>query len=241
MVGRMIPGSVLTSSPVTSISQRDDGVQINTGNGDRFRCRRIVISVPSTMYEKIEFNPQLPEEKLQYCRGVTMGHNTKAVLIYDEPWWRSAGLSGEARSATGPITVTLDSSVDADEQYSLTGFIAGDQAKSLAKLPGSEQHAAVIGQIKDLFGHLVTGSIPEPSQMFLHNWNQDEWLQGAPCPMAQPQILSKYAKVVREPFENVHFVGTETAEVWTGYMDGALRSGARGAEEVISALRTKST
>jgi len=34
----------------------------------------------------------------------------------------------------------------------------------------------------------------------------------------------------------VHFVGTETAYEWKGYMDGAVRSGERGATEVVDAL-----
>jgi len=33
----------------------------------------------------------------------------------------------------------------------------------------------------------------------------------------------------------IHFAGTETAEYWTGYMDGAIRSGERVASEILNA------
>ena len=33
----------------------------------------------------------------------------------------------------------------------------------------------------------------------------------------------------------IHWAGAETATVWSGYMDGALQSGARAASEVIAA------
>ncbi|KAK3492200.1 uncharacterized protein B0T23DRAFT_357535 [Neurospora hispaniola] len=42
---------------------------------------------------------------------------------------------------------------------------------------------------------------------------------------------------MREPFGNVHFAGTETAEEWRGFMEGAARSGFRGAKEIIQALK----
>ena len=34
----------------------------------------------------------------------------------------------------------------------------------------------------------------------------------------------------------IHWAGTETAEVWNGYMDGAVRSGQRVATEIVEAL-----
>jgi monoamine oxidase len=41
---------------------------------------------------------------------------------------------------------------------------------------------------------------------------------------------------ITEPFMNVHFVGTETADVWRDYMEGGVRSEERGAKEIIEAL-----
>jgi monoamine oxidase len=33
----------------------------------------------------------------------------------------------------------------------------------------------------------------------------------------------------------IHWAGTETASVWSGYMDGAVSSGQRAAAEVLTA------
>jgi monoamine oxidase len=33
----------------------------------------------------------------------------------------------------------------------------------------------------------------------------------------------------------IHWAGTETAEVWNGFMDGAVRSGLRAAREILTA------
>jgi monoamine oxidase len=51
--------------------------------------------------------------------------------------------------------------------------------------------------------------------------------------------MSEVGKALREPFEAIHFVGTETSFEWKGYMEGAVRSGERGAAEVIEALAKK--
>jgi monoamine oxidase len=67
-------------------------------------------------------------------------------------------------------------------------------------------------------------------------WIKEHWSQGAPSPVMGPNLLNKYADVLRAPCGNLHFVGTETAYEWKGYMDGAVSAGERGAVEVIQAL-----
>jgi monoamine oxidase len=51
-----------------------------------------------------------------------------------------------------------------------------------------------------------------------------------------PGQLSKFEHILRAPTGRIHFVGTETAYEWKGYMEGAVRSGERGAAEVLLAL-----
>jgi monoamine oxidase len=50
-------------------------------------------------------------------------------------------------------------------------------------------------------------------------------------------VLTKYGPWLRRSVDKVHFAGTETADYWLGYMDGAVRSGERAAREVLAALR----
>jgi len=45
-----------------------------------------------------------------------------------------------------------------------------------------------------------------------------------------------YGEALRRPTGRVHWAGAETATVWCGYMEGAVRSGEAGpAEEVLDA------
>jgi monoamine oxidase len=51
-----------------------------------------------------------------------------------------------------------------------------------------------------------------------------------------PGALTEFGRALREPVGPIHWAGTETASVWTGYMDGAVRSGERAAAGVLEAL-----
>jgi monoamine oxidase len=51
-----------------------------------------------------------------------------------------------------------------------------------------------------------------------------------------PGGLTQFDHVLKASAGRVHFVGTETAFEWKGYMEGAVRSGERGAKEVLLAL-----
>lgn len=86
------------------------------------------------------------------------------------------------------------------------------------------------------------GSIPKPIQILEQEWVKEEWIEGAPNPVMALGDLGEGGLVrITEPFMNIHFVGTETADVWRGYMEGAVRSGERGAREVIEALVPRPT
>ncbi|KAK3401550.1 hypothetical protein B0T20DRAFT_458727 [Sordaria brevicollis] len=101
---------------------------------------------------------------------------------------------------------------------------------------------------KDEVRKEVKGAIPLPISFSIRTWSG----MGIPPPRRLPkdekelEELSKSWKyegpgkgysVMRERFGNVHFAGAEIAEKWRGFMEGAARSGIRGAKEVIEALK----
>jgi monoamine oxidase len=53
-------------------------------------------------------------------------------------------------------------------------------------------------------------------------------------------VLATHGAQLRAPVGRIHFAGTETADYWQGYMDGAVRAGERAAAEAGRALRTRS-
>jgi monoamine oxidase len=46
-----------------------------------------------------------------------------------------------------------------------------------------------------------------------------------------------YRDALLEPWQGLRFAGTETAEIWNGYFEGAVRAGEREAAATIDELR----
>ncbi|HET6360700.1 MAG TPA: FAD-dependent oxidoreductase, partial [Gemmatimonadota bacterium] len=68
------------------------------------------------------------------------------------------------------------------------------------------------------------------------DWSADPWTRGCPTGIAPPGVLITHGPALRAPVGRIHWAGTETATEWTGYMDGAIQSGERAADEVLERL-----
>ncbi|KLO92437.1 Uncharacterized protein LW93_12011 [Fusarium fujikuroi] len=105
-----------------------------------------------------------------------------------------------------------------------------------SRLLAEERKRIVLQDIRTAFG-TVLDTVSEPINVIEKDWTKDPWAQGGPGPVWRPGFLAgESGKAIAEPFGNIHFVGTETASVWRGYMDGAVRSGIRGGQEVVAQL-----
>ncbi|CVK89052.1 uncharacterized protein FPRO_02631 [Fusarium proliferatum ET1] len=234
--------AVRLRSPVKIIKQGSDGVLIETANPkQKFRAERVIVSVPTCLYPSINFEPPLPESKKTLGESTALGCTSKAIFVFDKPWWRDAGFSGIIECETGPIHFSRDTCSPEDGQYSITCFVVGDRGRDWSKWPYAEKRRIVLEQFNGVFSG-VGVKAPEPVNIILQEWIKQPWIWGCPSPVMMPGTLtSDSGKVLREVVGRVHFVGTETSLVWKGYMDGAVRSGIRGAEEVIRAFKGEST
>ncbi|KAJ3521051.1 hypothetical protein NM208_g13462 [Fusarium decemcellulare] len=225
--------SVKLNTPVTSITQSRRGCTVHTKDG-KYHAKKVIVSVPTSLYPLIDFHPELPRAKQELSES-KLGYFSKTVLVFNSPWWRDADLSGVFTSPDGPISFTRDTCVPEDEQYSITCFHVGKPGREWSSLPTQDRQDAVLKQFRAAFS--TVAKVPEPINIVEKEWTKDEWFQGGPTPVLMPGAMTGAAKSIREPFKNIHFVGTETSLVWKGYMEGAVRSGDRGAKEVIKALK----
>jgi monoamine oxidase len=97
----------------------------------------------------------------------------------------------------------------------------------------SARRDAVLGNFVTYYGDEARN----PNASFEMNWSQEEWTRGCPVGRTGRNVLHRYGPQLRKAFGHVHWAGTETAIYWTGYMDGAVRSGEVAAREVLRALR----
>jgi len=92
---------LVTSAPVRAIEQDDTGVTVRA-DGHTVRGTYAVVCVPPTLAGRIEYTPLLPAQRDQLTQKLPMGSVMKVLAVFDEPFWRRDGLSGQATSDVGP-------------------------------------------------------------------------------------------------------------------------------------------
>ncbi len=195
------------------------------------RARRAIVAIPPALTTQIEFEPHLAPARLQLGQRMAPGWLVKVSAVYDEPFWRADGLSGEALNEPGPVTMTFDNSPPGNSPGVLVGFIGGRNAREFARLDSSERRRAVLDCFEALFGPRARGA----EQYLELDWATERWSGGGPVSNFATGGWSAAGPALRKPLGRVHWAGTETATRWCGYLDGAVSSGERAAAEVLEA------
>lgn len=242
LAGDLPAGVLQLSTPVASVQQAGhQRVEVQTATGQAYLARKVISSVPSPVLRSISFSPPLPPAKRLVAESATYGYYTKAMMVFRSPFWVHKGFCGLTQSFTGPASIIRDTSVPSRNKNILTCFMAGEPGRSWAGLAGAERESTLLEQIGTLFNIEFDKVKDDFVEMMLYEWIGDEYAGwGCPCASLPPGILSTVGSTLRDPVDNIHFVGTETAGEWKGYMEGAIRSGERGAAEVISSLKEAS-
>ena len=221
--------AVRLNTPVRTMTQRDDHVLVESAELT-VSARHAVVAVPPALALEIAFDPGLPQDRLTLYRHSTAGPETKTLLVYDEPFWRGNGFSGQSAGPKSASEVTLDATPAAGTPGVIASFTFGPVAERVDALDAGERRRLVLEAMIERFGPRA-GS---PSALVETPWWKEDWTRG--CSMAHwsPGILTNYGPLLRQPFGRVHWAGTETATVSYGSIDGAVRSGERAAGEILA-------
>ncbi|MPY98653.1 MAG: FAD-dependent oxidoreductase [Actinophytocola sp.] len=222
---------VQLDAPVRRIVQVPDGVRVVSDAGT-VTARRVVVAVPPPLAARITYDPPMPAARDQLTQRFPMGSVTKVVATYPEPFWRADGLAGQAVSDTGPVQVTFDNTPHDGAPGALMGFIEADHARALDDADVATIRREALHNFATYFGPRAL----EPTDFVLSRWDNDVWSRGCPVAFGPPGLLLGYGPAIRQPVGRIHWAGTETSTYWTGYLDGAVRSGHRAAREVLTAL-----
>ncbi len=196
------------------------------------RAQRAIIAIPPTLAARVDYDPALPARRDQLMQRMPMGSVIKVNAVYDEPFWRQEGLSGRAVSDQGPIRTVFDNSPKSGNPGILIGFIEGQDARELSGVDEAERHAAALASLERYFGPRAA----KPDRVIERDWTIETYSRGCYGAFMAPGTLTTYGNVLREPVGRIHWAGTETATIFPGYMDGAVRSGERAAGEVLALL-----
>jgi monoamine oxidase len=226
-----LPDTVMLESPVRAIEHGTSGVVV-TSDREPVRARRVIVAIPPTLAGRIAYSPALPAQRDGLCQRMAQGSVVKCMAVYDRPFWRERGLSGQLTSTRGPVSVGFDNSPPDGTPGVLLAFLEGRAAREGAALDPAARRAAVLGSLARAFG-------PEAARAEHYvdkAWANDEWSRGCYGGFMPPGAWTDHGSALRAPIGPIHWAGAETATVWNGYMDGAVSSGRRAAAEVMDAL-----
>jgi monoamine oxidase len=214
---------------VSRIEWSQDAVAVSSSGGV-VEARRAVIAVAPAQRLDIDIAPAPPIEYQQLAQRWPLGALTKSYAAYPTPFWRAKGLSGQALSDEGPIFITFDVGPPAgDGPGILLGFT---DARHFDRLEPAQRREQALGGFAALFGEEARNPIDFADQ----RWGAETFAPGGPTAAVPPGSWTQFGPLLRKPVGPLHWAGTETADEWTGFLDGAVRSGQRAAAEVTEAL-----
>ncbi|WP_163701503.1 flavin monoamine oxidase family protein [Mycolicibacterium sarraceniae] len=220
---------VRLDSIVSRIEWSDDAVAVMSSSGV-VEGRRAILAIPPAHRQGIDIAPAPPIGYQQLAQSWPQGALSKAYAAYPRPFWRDKNLSGQALSDQGPVFITFDVSPGDGGPGVLLGFV--DSRGFDAMAPQQRRQAALTG-----FAALFGPDAENPIEYLDHCWGAETFAPGGPTAAVPPGAWTEFGPLLRKPVGPLHWAGTETADKWTGFLDGAVRSGQRAAAEVGTTLR----
>ncbi|KAI9332729.1 hypothetical protein DFJ73DRAFT_855412 [Zopfochytrium polystomum] len=248
LASRLPNSQVHLSSPVMHVdrSAPTGFIAVHVaGLREPYLTKTVIFAIPPSQLIKLQWTPTLPPRKTALApknRCFRLLHEGKFIFLFDnfdlhaevcclynEPFWRSEGVSGQSLSHCGPISLTLDTSDPSGTYGSMTAFVISKQGEDWSQLSVEERKEAVLNHLVVLYKDARFGS---PTHYEEQDWSKEEFTGGCPVNFMAPGTMTMHHQEVRRPLgTNIFFAGTETATVWTGYMDGAVEAGRRAAKE----------
>ncbi len=228
---------VRLDEPVTAIAVDGSGVRVTTERGTH-EAARVIVAVPPTLAGRLRFEPVMPTTRDALTQRMPQGSVIKCQAVYDRPFWRGAGLSGEAVGDTAPVKVVFDGTPPGEGSPGvLTSFIEAADAIRLSAATPEERQAEVL----EVLAHYFGDDARRPIAFVERDWSAEPWTRGCYGAHLPPGAWTQVGAALREPVGPIHWAGTETAERWCGYIDGAITSGERAAGEVDAVLPRAAT
>jgi monoamine oxidase len=236
---RLPNGTVRLDHRVTRIQQGARGISAIAvqPNGKRvtITADHLVCAIPPRLAaHTVTFDPDLPSDLEASLRRTPtwMSHSLKAAVVYDRPFWREHGLAGRIRSFAGPVSDWHDASPpDALEEGAAGGLFGFGAPHAFQQRSEDANRAAIIEQLVHCLGEEASN----PLVVRWLDWSTDLATtpqSGSACRGEHPRPVSQLA----EPWWSgrLSFAAAETAQEHPGFLDGAIESAERAAQQAMS-------
>lgn len=202
-----------------------DGIAVTLASGQAITAQTVVLALPPRVAADLAFSPPLPDATISAmtsCATWMAGH-AKAIAIYDTPFWRDQGLSGDTMSRHGPMIEIHDAPPAHAGPYALFGFIGVPPEN---RRDETRLKIAVKAQLARLFGPQAA----DLRALHVKDWAFDPFT--ATDADRQPLYAHPHYGLPQSMTGlwdgRLIFSGTETARQFGGYLEGALEAAEDG-------------
>lgn len=224
----LVKKAVRLGEPVSSIHWGGKVVRLTTPAGD-VRGRRVILTPPGPVLDRIVFDPPLPAPADQALQHQPQGSVTKVNVVYAAPFWRADGLSGSAVSDAGPVKIVYDNSPPGGRPGVLVGFMEGNDSRSQYGASPAARRAAALASLATCFGPKALAPVAYHDM----RWDDEPYTRGAYGTYSPPGVITALHDAGATPVGPLHFAGADRSPQWPGYMDGAIASGLQAAKDVL--------
>ena len=198
-----------TAAAVTRLADRVEVLTRGGEGGRGYAARAVIVAVPLNALGAIEFVPELPEDKR---RAIALGQASRGIKLMIHA--RGAPVMQNAIRPGHPFGYLDTEAVFEDGTQLLIGFGPDAQRCDAADLP------ALQSQIEALLpGYQVLAATA-------HDWLADEFSRGT-WAIHRPGWYEHHHAAMSRPEGRVLLAGSDLANGWAGFIDGAIESGLR--------------
>ncbi len=225
---------LLLGTAVAKVSLDDDQVVLGlSGQTTSVHARQVVLAVPPrVVLGTMDFSPALPDGVRRHLLHTPtwMAGQAKLVAVYEAPFWRSQGLSGDAISRRGPLGEIHDASGTDGGSGALFGFVGWSPAER--KRRSGDIVPAAIAQLTQLFGPAASS----PKEVLLQDWA----VEGFTATQADEAPARDHPRYGRPSLfdhlwdDRLDFASTEMARDFGGYLEGALEAAEAAATRLLA-------
>lgn len=212
---------IRTGAVVSTVTQDGDGVTVALESGEMFTAKQVIVTLPINVLNEVTFEPPLDPVKSatslegQASTGVKFwakvrGHVPPFVAL---------------TSSKHPMTFAQVEYHQGGDTL-VVGF--GPDATRLDVTNRDEIEAGLRQWIPDIEVLNVEG----------HDWIADTYAQQT-WPMLRPGQLTSALEELQRPEGRVRLAGSDYADGWAGFIDGAIESAKRASRRVLSALENE--
>jgi monoamine oxidase len=195
---------------VAAVTERGDRVDVTTGDsGNGFAARAVVIAVPLNVLGAIEFSPGLAEDQQ---RAIELGQASRGIKLMLHA--RGEPLQQNAIRPGHPFGYLATEELFEDGTQLLVGF--GPDAERC--------DASDLDRLQRQLDEILPGY--ELLSATAHDWLGDEFSRGT-WAIHRPGWYEHHHAAMRAPNGRVVLAGSDIADGWAGFIDGAIESGLR--------------